>query len=123
MSVRAEKVASLIKRSLVEPVNELAEEYSAGLVTITSVKLSNDLHIAKIYVSIYGNQGGPGEFMDVLDEKSKTLRMELGHKIRLRYTPELRFFLDDTLEQMEHIQNLLDSIKKPGDETTGDSDD
>ena len=123
MSVRAEKVASLIKRALVKPVNQLTEEYSAGLVTITSVKLSNDLHIAKVYVSIYSNQGGPGEFLDVLQEKSKMLRMELAHKVRLRYTPELRFYLDDTLEQMEHIQDLLNSIKKSGSENTGDSND
>lgn len=123
MSVRAEKVASLIKRSLVEPVNHLAEEFSAGLVTITSVKLTNDLHIAKVYVSIFSNKGGPGEFMHVLQEKSKMLRTELAHHVRLRYTPELRFYLDDTLEQMEHIQDLLNSIKKSDSDNTGDNND
>ncbi len=122
MSIRAEKVASVIKRSLVEPVNQLAEEYSAGLVTITSVKLTKDLHIAKIYVSIYGKKEGPGAFMDVLRDNSKMLRGQLGHKIRLRFTPELRFYLDDTLEQMEHIQNLINSIKKSDEDAKGEID-
>jgi ribosome-binding factor A len=111
MSVRSEKVASVIKRALVENVSNLASKYSAGLATITSVKLTNDLHIAKVYISVYGGTMGSGEFLDVLEEKSKMLRAELGHKIRLRYTPELRFYLDDTLEQMEHIQELIKSVQ------------
>ncbi len=113
MSVRSEKVASVIKRALVNDVNNLANEHSAGLATITSVKLTNDLHIAKVYISIYGGNAGPGEFLDVLESRSKMLRAELGHKIRLRYTPELRFYHDDTLEQMEHIQELIESVKSP----------
>jgi ribosome-binding factor A len=117
MSVRSEKVASVIKRALVEDVSNLANEHSVGLATITSVKLTNDLHIAKVYISIYGGSVGPGEFLDVLEEKSRMLRAELGHKIRLRYTPELRFYLDDTLEQMEHIQELIKSVHKPESDT------
>ena len=111
MSVRAEKVASVIKRALVEQINEIANENHAGLVTITSVKMTNDLHIAKVYITLFGGKLGPGEFIDILYDNQKAIRSELGHNIRLRYTPELRFYLDDTLEQMEHIKQLINSIK------------
>jgi ribosome-binding factor A len=112
MSIRAEKVASVIKRSLAEPISRIASENSAGLVTITSVRLSNDLQVAKVYLSIYGGKMSPGKFMPVIEERVGALRSHIGKQIKLRFTPELRFFLDDTLEQMERIQNLLDSAKK-----------
>jgi ribosome-binding factor A len=118
MSLRAEKVGSVIKRALVEPLRALSNEYSAGLVTITSVKMTNDLHIAKVYITIYGGSMGPGEFLDILDDHKKAMRSELGHSISLRYTPELRFYLDDTLEQMEHIKNLINSIKDTDNNST-----
>ena len=111
MSIRTEKVASVIKRELAGPVTDLANELSAGLVTITSVRLSKDLHIAKVYISIYGGSMSQGEFLSVLDDNSKSLRGAIGRNLHLRYIPELRFYLDDTLDQMEHIQDILDSVK------------
>lgn len=113
MSIRTEKVASVIKRALVNPVSDLAHEYGAGLVTITSIRLSNDLHVAKVYLSIYGGKIGPGEFITFLENSKGMLRSHVGKHIRLRLTPDLRFFLDDTLDQMEHIQKLIDSVNTP----------
>ena len=111
MSRRAEKVGSVIKRVLVLPISNLADEYSAGLTTVTSVRLSDDLQIAKIYVSAYGGKISAGKFIEILEQNVKELRYQVGLKARLRYVPELRFFLDDTLDQIEHIQKLLDSVK------------
>lgn len=109
MSIRTEKVASLIKRTIAGYVSELARDNSAGLVTITSVKLTKDLHIANIYISILDKKNGPDYFMSILTEHSTAIRAFIGRNVKLRYTPELRFFLDDTLDQIEHIQNLLNS--------------
>ena len=111
MSVRAEKVASVIKRALTSPISELAHEYSAGLVTITSVRLSNDLQIAKVYLSLYNSKISQAKFISLLEDKNRYLRSVIGSSIRLRQTPELRFYIDDTLNEMEHIQKLLDSVK------------
>ncbi|MFH1049856.1 MAG: 30S ribosome-binding factor RbfA [bacterium] len=111
MSIRAEKVSSLMKRVLVKPINELASENKAGLVTVTSVRISEDLQIAKIYISIFGDTISPGKFLAILDDKRGSLRSYVGKNIRLRYTPDLRFFLDDTLDKIDHIQELLDSVK------------
>jgi ribosome-binding factor A len=116
-SIRAEKVGSVIKRVLATAVSGLANRFNAGLVTITSVRLSSDLQVAKVYLSVYGGKMPPVKFLDILEENKGSLRSEVGSQVRLRHTPDLRFFLDDTLDQMEHIQNLLNSVKKkPGDD-------
>ncbi len=111
MSIRAEKVASVVKRALSNPINEIARENSAGLATVTAVRLSKDLQIAKVYISLYGKNFSPMEFIDILGENKSELRYIVGQAVRLRNTPDLRFFIDDTLDQMDHIQKLLDSVK------------
>lgn len=112
MSVRTEKVASVVKRALSMPLNNLASEVSAGIVTITALKVTNDLQIAKVYVSVYGGKISSAKFLSILEERKGELRSELGSNIKLRYTPELKFYLDDTFDRMEHIQKLIDSAKK-----------
>ena len=116
MSIRTEKVASVIKRILAEPIRGLAAEYIPGaLVTLTSVRISKDLRIASIYISIYGKNASPGDFLTRLEDKKGMLKAAVNSGARLRFTPELRFFLDDTLDQMEHIQGLLDSVNDNND--------
>jgi len=123
MSVRAEKVASVIKRAISEPLTQLASEHSAGFVSVTSVKLTSDLQIAKIYINVFGGKLTPSQFLPIIDDKKGMLRKFIGTKIRLRYTPELKFFIDDTFEQMQHIQSLLDSVQQDSKETKINLDD
>lgn len=112
MSLRTEKVASVIKRTLAQPISDYAKEVFAGLVTITDVRLTNDLQIAKVYLSVYAGKVTPAQFVNMLEKKVGELRSYVGSKVRLRFTPELRFYIDDSLDQIEHIQKLLDSVKK-----------
>jgi len=111
MSIRTEKVASSIKKVLASGLNSLASEFSAGLVTITAVRMSNDLQIAKVYISSYGGKIPTIEFINLLEHNKKNLKTAVASNLRLRHTPDLKFFIDDTLEQMEHIRKLLDSVK------------
>ena len=62
MSIRAEKIASVIKRTITNPISDLAMEFSAGMVTVTSVKLSPDLQIAKIYFHAFGGNISPATY-------------------------------------------------------------
>ncbi len=112
MSIRTDKVASVIKKALANKVSGIAKGNSAGLVTITSVRMSNDLQIAKVFISLYGGKISPAKFLDMLDDNKSDLRSYIGSQVRLRHTPELRFYIDDTLDQMDRIQNLIDSVKK-----------
>jgi len=121
MSIRTEKVASVIKKALAKPIADLAYEANAGLATLTSVKITNDLQIAKLYISVFGGNITPLEFIDFLEKKSGELRSQIASKVRLRFVPEIKLFLDDTLDQIDRIQTLLDSVDKK--DNNNDSDD
>jgi len=107
MSIRTERVAGEIQKVLSEPIAELARENKAGIATITSVRMSPDLQIAYVYVSIYGGKISPQAFMNIIEMAKPDLRQIVGSKVRLRLTPELRFFYDDTFERIEKIEKLL----------------
>ncbi len=121
MSIRTEKVASVIKKALAKPLTDLAYEANAGLATLTSVKVTNDLQIAKLYISVYGGKITPLEFLAFVEKRKGELRSHVASNVRLRFVPELRFYLDDTLDQIDRIQDLLDSIDKK--DTEEDSED
>lgn len=112
LSVRAERVSSEVRKVLSEPISEFARQNNAGLATITSVRMSPDLQIANVYVSIYGGKTSPQAFLNLLEQEKSNFRQILGAKVRLRLTPEVRFFLDDTFERIERIEQLLSSEKK-----------
>lgn len=112
MSIRAKRAASEIQKILSLRLADFARHKNAGIFTITAVKMSTDLSIAKIYFSIYGGKISPQTFLNLLEEEKSTLRQFVGAKIRLRQTPELRFYYDDSLEKIEHIEKLLSNDKK-----------
>lgn len=111
MSLRTEKVASVIKRALSMPVSELARQNLAGIATVTTVRMSPDLTLARIYVSVYGGKISAPKFIALLEDSKFELRKIVGQSVRLRFTPDLRFFIDDTLDQIDHIQQLIDKAK------------
>ncbi len=112
MSLRQEKIASLIKKAIAMPINDLARSLSTGsFATVTSVKVSSDLGIAKIYLSIMGGKKTPLELLALIESRKSTLRHSLAKSVRLKFVPEIRIFLDDTFEQMERVQQLLDKSK------------
>ncbi len=111
MSFRPEKLASTIKRIIAQSISDMAREISAGFVTLTSVRLSKDLQNAKIYISLYGKNSKPGELLELLENRKYELKHLIAKELRIRFIPELRFYFDDTLHEMEKIQNLLDTVK------------
>jgi ribosome-binding factor A len=112
MSVRQDKIASLIKKAVAMPVGELAKNLSPGVfATVTSVKVSSDLSIAKIYLSIMGGKKTPLEVLELLESRKSNLRHGLAKAVNLKFVPEIRIFIDDTLDQIDHIQKLLDKSK------------
>ena len=116
MSIRLEKIASVIKRAIALTISNLASENKFGLASITAVKLSKDLKIANIYIDLLAlNSQNKTEqiqaFLSVLNSKNGMIRSVVAKETRMRFTPELRFFYDDTFEQIEHIENLLNKVK------------
>ena len=129
MSVRNEKIASVIKRAISTIISKLAKENNFGLASISMVKLSKDLKIANIYVNLLIlNPQEKSEkiqaFLHLLNANSGLIRSTVAKEVRMRFMPELRYFYDDTLEQIENIENLLNKVKTdaPYKENYGDED-
>ncbi len=112
MSVRTEKVASLIKEeiSVIFQRNFGMNEY--GLMTVTEVHMAPDLKLAKVYVSIFGDTARKEKTMAMLDEQKGFIRSTLGHSVHLKFTPSLAFYLDETLDRAMNIENIIHKIRK-----------
>lgn len=117
MSFRPEKIASTLKKLLAQPISDISNEVSAGFATLTSVRITKDLQLAKLYISLFGKNSQPGLLMDELEHHKYELRHLIGKELRLRYIPDIKFYFDDTLNEMEKIQSLLKNIKSPDEES------
>ncbi|MGA1250009.1 MAG: 30S ribosome-binding factor RbfA [Candidatus Kapaibacteriota bacterium] len=112
MSIRTEKVASVIVEALSEPLRKIASEINAGLITVTSVKMSPDLQIAKVYVSCIGGKASIADVLQAIELDKFSIRKHVAHVVQLRFAPELRFYSDETMDAMEQIQSLVEKTKK-----------
>lgn len=108
-STRQLKVASQLQRDMAEIIRSKGMAFFGGaLVSVSGVKISPDLSVAKVYVSVFPSAKA-AEVMKVLEDNSRALRGELGAKVakQLRIVPEIAFFLDSSLDYVEHIEELL----------------
>ena len=108
-STRQQKIARLLQRDLAEIIQkELADTTRGKLVTVTAVRISPDLGYAKVYVSIFPFESSAA-ILDEIKEQGWLIRKMLGSRIRnqLKIVPELEFFINDSLEYIENIDNLL----------------
>ena len=111
MSHRIEKVENLIKEEISLIFLRKLQDPTFGLLTITNVKLSSDLRIAKVYVSVFEKEKR-AFVLEKISSVTGYIRSELASKIRIRFVPELRFYIDDTLDYVEKIENLIKKIHK-----------
>lgn len=114
-SKRQQKVGRQIQKDLGDIFQKEASHLLEGsLVTVTGVKVSPDLSIARAYVSILPD-GKKDTVLEALKENSKFLRQKLGTRVRhqLRIVPDLHLYLDDTLEYVEKMDKLFSGIVIP----------
>jgi ribosome-binding factor A len=118
-STRQQKYGRLIQKEISEIFQHDGYAiYGKAFVTVTMARVSPDLGIAKIYLSIFGVKD-PAVVMDQIELHHKEIRKKLGMKIRhqARIIPELKFFRDDSLDYVDKIEKLLKDTKKlPGEE-------
>ncbi|MGF1488240.1 MAG: 30S ribosome-binding factor RbfA [Prochloraceae cyanobacterium] len=113
-SRRVSRVSSAIKREVSQMlINGIKDDrVGAGMVSITLVDVSGDLQHAKIYVSIYGSEAAKAETMAGLISSVGFVRRELGHRMRLRRTPEITFVEDRSLELGDRIIESIERISR-----------
>ncbi|NET27243.1 30S ribosome-binding factor RbfA [Okeania sp. SIO1I7] len=111
---RISRVASLIKREVSQMLlHDIKDDrVGIGMVSITDVDVSGDLQHAKIFVSIYGSEEVRFQTMEGLKSATGYVRSELGHRIRLRRTPEVIFVEDRSLERGTQIISLLNQLSE-----------
>ncbi|XWS55017.1 hypothetical protein CRYUN_Cryun10bG0138700 [Craigia yunnanensis] len=88
-----------------------ADRYLSSLTTISDVEVSTDLQVVKVYVSVFGDERGKDIALAGLKSKAKYVRSELGKRMKLRLTPEIRFIEDESLERGSRVIAILDRIK------------
>lgn len=108
-SHRIEKVENLIKQEISLILLTKMNDPELGFITVTNVKVSPDLKIAKIYLSVFEKEKRE-PVLEKIVTRSGFVRSELAHRISLRYVPELKFFIDDTMDYVEKINTLIRKI-------------
>lgn len=111
---RVFRVSSLIKQEVSQMLlNDIKDDrVGAGMASVTDVEVSGDLQHAKIYVSIYGSEEAKAETMAGLQSATGYVRRELGKRVRLRRTPEVKFIEDKGLERGDRMLSLLNELSQ-----------
>ena len=112
--LRVEKLQELIKQEMGKMLLKDIKDSRIGFVTVTGVEMTGDLREAKIYVSIMGNDEQIKSSLEGLQSALGYIRREIGRRIKIRFTPEISFALDKSLDYSEHIQKLLLQIEQEG---------
>lgn len=107
-TTRQSKISRLLQKELSEIFRQQTSKTRGVIVSVSAVRVSPDLSIAKVYLSIFPSEKAP-ELIESINKSKTTIRYELAQKVRfqLRKTPELAFYLDDTLDYLDNIDNLL----------------
>ncbi|CCX43050.1 ribosome-binding factor A [Prevotella sp. CAG:1031] len=107
-STRQAKISRLLQKELSEIFRQQTSKMHGTIVSVSAVRVSPDLSVAKAYLSIYPTDHA-AEVIESVNRQSKTIRYELARRVRyqLRKTPELTFYLDDSLDYIENIDRLL----------------
>ena len=105
---RQNRIARLLQKELSTIFQSQTRMMHGVMVRVTRVRISPDLSICTAYLSIFPSEKAD-EIISNINANNKTIRYELGTRVRnqLRIVPELRFFVDDSLDYIDHIDELL----------------
>ena len=111
-SNRIGRINEEIQRELSALIPAVKDPRVSGMISVTAVETTPDLRYAKAYISVLDKENGE-RVLKGLRSASGWLRRELGSALKLRYTPELVFQLDDSIDKGAHILELLRSVEGP----------
>ena len=115
--LRPERIQEAIRQERSLIVQGQIKDPRIGFITITKVDLTKDLRYARIYFSVLGKNADKSKALKGLNSAKGYIKGLIADKIKLRYMPEISFAIDSTLEHTQHIYDILNSIKKPKEET------
>ncbi len=110
---RAGRINEEIRREISSIIqNEIKDPRLTAMVSVTKVEVTKDLGYAKVFVSIFGDKESVQSTFEALKRSSGFIRREVGHRVKLRVTPEILFEIDNSIEKGMHIDALLNQIKE-----------
>ncbi len=109
---RAERVGDLIRREISEMLIRGIKDPRIGLVTITRVRISDDLRAAKVYFSALGDEDDHRRSLQGLNSAKGFIKREVGRRLHLRYVPEIVFKFDPSLEYADHMNRLIRELNR-----------
>jgi len=118
---RAKRIAQQIQQTLSELIRRELRDPRLGMVTITEVRVSNDLSYAKVFFSVLGAQ--PAQAQEILEAAAPMLRGPLGRALGIRHSPELRFVQDELIESGARLSALITRAVKDDAERHVDDED
>lgn len=105
---RSKRLGNEVLRTLNELVRFETKDPSLKMVSLSSLELSRDLSVARVYFSMLDPDGDPAPVQEGLERASGFLRSRLGREIKIRHVPELRFAHDDSAAEAQRISSLID---------------
>lgn len=107
-TTRQAKISRLLQKELSELFRQQTSKTHGVIVSVSNVRVTPDLSLARVYLSVFPSDKG-AEIIANINNSARTIRYELAQKVRyqLRKTPELSFFIDDSLDYIDHIDSLL----------------
>lgn len=107
---RIQKINEEVYRELAAIIRELKDTRIPLMTSVVSVQVTNDLRYAKAYISVMGSEQEQQKAIEGLKSAAGFVRREIGHRLKLRYTPEFVFVLDHSIEHGAHINQVIHEI-------------
>lgn len=113
---RAIRVGELVREEVALLLSKGVKDPRVGFVSVIHVKMSSDLGYANVYISLYGSDKEKRDSLIGLKQSAGWIRRELGKRLRLRLTPEVRFFEDTTLDEVYRLDEVIKKIHRSEEE-------
>ena len=111
-SLRLQRVRELLKRQIGEVIRREISISEAGLISVNDVGVSGDLQSAAVFVSVVGTSDQQKKAVAILQKNRKRLQALVGRAIVLKYTPQLRFVVDDSIERGNRVLAIIEELEK-----------
>lgn len=111
-TLRHERVRELLKRAIGEAVRREFNVSEVGLITVNDVQAGGDLKSAVVFVSVLGNAGQQKQALHVLEEHRVRIQGLVAKSVILKYTPTLKFVMDDSIERGNRVLQIIEELEK-----------
>ena len=115
MISRMLKINSLMKRELSQVISQELKVPDLGFITVMSIEVSRDLRHAKAFISIMGSEAQKKKGLQGLIKAKGFIQREMGHRLSMKFIPDLKFIVDGSVDYSMHIDDVLRKIKEGGD--------